>query len=108
MGNVYQQQAELLVAMAHTICAYSKGTRGNVEVKMLAIGRRLLVAGRQVAIRHVGQWGRGAGGGREQVAEVVVDVAFLALHLRQQAELAVGNRRDIEEGRFPKNCRSPT
>ena len=45
---------------------------------MLAIGRRLLVAGRQVAIRHVGQWGRGAGGGREQVAEVVVDVAFLA------------------------------
>ena len=26
MGNVYQQQAELLVAMAHTICAYSKGS----------------------------------------------------------------------------------
>jgi organic hydroperoxide reductase OsmC/OhrA len=30
------QQAETLVAKAHTICPCSKATRGNIEVKLLA------------------------------------------------------------------------
>jgi len=33
------QQAELLVAKAHTICPNSKATRGNIEVTLLANGK---------------------------------------------------------------------
>jgi lipoyl-dependent peroxiredoxin len=39
LAGVAQQQAETLVAKAHTICPYSKATRGNIEVKLLANGK---------------------------------------------------------------------
>jgi lipoyl-dependent peroxiredoxin len=39
LAGVDQQQAELLVAKAHTICPYSKATRGNIAVKLLANGK---------------------------------------------------------------------
>ena len=39
LKGVDQPQAELLVAKAHTICPYSKATRGNIEVKLLANGK---------------------------------------------------------------------
>ena len=42
---ISQRQAEALVAKAHTICPYSKATRGNIEVKLLANGQP--VAGAQ-------------------------------------------------------------
>jgi hypothetical protein len=32
------QQSEALVAKAHAICPYSKATRGNIDVKLLANG----------------------------------------------------------------------
>src|ERR1700748_1385123 len=32
LNSVDQQQAETLVAKAHTICPYSKATHGNIEV----------------------------------------------------------------------------
>lgn len=37
--GVDQSQAEALVAKAHTLCPYSKATRGNIEVKLLANGK---------------------------------------------------------------------
>jgi Ohr subfamily peroxiredoxin len=37
--GIDQSQAEALVAKAHTLCPYSKATRGNIEVKLLANGR---------------------------------------------------------------------
>jgi lipoyl-dependent peroxiredoxin len=39
LQGVDQQQAEALVAKAHTICPYSKATRGNIQVKLLANGQ---------------------------------------------------------------------
>ena len=39
LNGVDQAQAETLVAQAHTICPYSKATRGNVDVKLLANGK---------------------------------------------------------------------
>ena len=39
LAGVDQQQAEKLVAQAHTICPYSKATHGNIEVKLLANGK---------------------------------------------------------------------
>jgi osmotically inducible protein OsmC len=39
LAGVDQAQAELLVAKAHTICPYSKATRGNIEVKLQAVGK---------------------------------------------------------------------
>jgi Ohr subfamily peroxiredoxin len=39
LPTVSQEQAEQLVAKAHTICPYSKATRGNIEVKLLANGK---------------------------------------------------------------------
>ena len=39
LNGVDQQQAEALVAKAHTICPYSKATRGNIEVKLQANGK---------------------------------------------------------------------
>ena len=38
LTGVSQQQAEALVAKAHTICPYSKATHGNIEVTLLANG----------------------------------------------------------------------
>jgi osmotically inducible protein OsmC len=38
LTGVEQAQAEALVAAAHTICPYSKATRGNVQVKLQANG----------------------------------------------------------------------
>lgn len=38
LNGVDQAQAEMLVAKAHTICPYSKATRGNIEVKLQANG----------------------------------------------------------------------
>src|SRR5262245_9381521 len=38
LAGVDQKPTELLVAKAHTICPYSKATRGNIEVKLLANG----------------------------------------------------------------------
>ena len=37
--GVDQAQAEELVKKAHTLCPYSKATRGNIEVKLLANGK---------------------------------------------------------------------
>lgn len=39
LKSVDQAQTEALVAKAHTICPYSKATRGNVEVKLQANGK---------------------------------------------------------------------
>lgn len=39
LPTVTQEQAELLVAKAHTICPYSKATRGNIEVTLKANGK---------------------------------------------------------------------
>ena len=44
LNGVDQQQAEALVAKAHTICPYSKATRGNIEVKLLANGKPVQAA----------------------------------------------------------------
>ena len=41
LNGVDQAQAEVLVAKAHTICPYSKATRGNIEVKLQANGKPL-------------------------------------------------------------------
>jgi Ohr subfamily peroxiredoxin len=41
LNGVDQAQAEALVAKAHTICPYSKATRGNIEVKLQANGNAL-------------------------------------------------------------------
>jgi lipoyl-dependent peroxiredoxin len=38
LNGVDQAQAEMLVTKAHTICPYSKATRGNIEVKLQANG----------------------------------------------------------------------
>jgi Ohr subfamily peroxiredoxin len=38
-AGVDQAQAEALVAKAHTICPYSKATRGNIDVKLQANGK---------------------------------------------------------------------
>ena len=39
LQGVDQTTAEQLVAKAHTLCPYSKATRGNIEVKLLANGK---------------------------------------------------------------------
>ncbi|HYF14846.1 MAG TPA: Ohr family peroxiredoxin [Phycisphaerales bacterium] len=39
LPGVDQAKAEELVAKAHTICPYSKATRGNIEVTLQANGR---------------------------------------------------------------------
>ena len=39
LNGIDQAQTEALVAKAHTICPYSKATRGNIEVKLQANGR---------------------------------------------------------------------
>lgn len=44
LQGIEQAQAESLVAKAHTICPYSKATRGNVVVKLLANGKSLQLA----------------------------------------------------------------
>ena len=41
LAGVEQAQAEALVAKAHTICPYSKATRGNIDVKLQANGKEL-------------------------------------------------------------------
>jgi Ohr subfamily peroxiredoxin len=41
LAGVEQSQAEALVAKAHTICPYSKATRGNIDVKLQANGKVL-------------------------------------------------------------------
>jgi len=41
LNGVDQAQAETLVAKAHTICPYSKATRGNIEVNLTANGKKL-------------------------------------------------------------------
>ena len=38
LNGIDQAQTEALVAKAHTICPYSKATRGNIEVKLQANG----------------------------------------------------------------------
>src|SRR5262245_34998105 len=39
LNGIDQAQTEALVARAHTICPYSKATRGNIQVKLLANGK---------------------------------------------------------------------
>lgn len=39
LTGVEQGRAETLVAKAHTICPYSKATRGNIDVKLQANGK---------------------------------------------------------------------
>ena len=39
LNGIDQAQTEALVAKAHTICPYSKATRGNIQVKLLANGK---------------------------------------------------------------------
>src|SRR5262245_11400315 len=41
LNGVDQRQTETLVAKAHTICPYSKATRGNIDVKLQANGKPL-------------------------------------------------------------------
>ena len=41
LKGVDQAQTEALVATAHTICPYSKATRGNIDVKLQANGKAL-------------------------------------------------------------------
>jgi lipoyl-dependent peroxiredoxin len=39
LNGIDQAQTEVLVAKAHTICPYSKATRGNIQVKLQANGQ---------------------------------------------------------------------
>ena len=39
LNGIDQAQTEALVARAHTICPYSKATRGNIQVKLQANGK---------------------------------------------------------------------
>jgi lipoyl-dependent peroxiredoxin len=39
LNGIDQAQTEALVAKAHTICPYSKATRGNIQVKLQANGQ---------------------------------------------------------------------
>src|SRR3954468_14107440 len=39
LNGIEQAQAEAIVARAHTICPYSRATRGNIEVKLQANGK---------------------------------------------------------------------
>jgi Ohr subfamily peroxiredoxin len=39
LSGIDQAQTEALVAKAHTICPYSKATRGNIQVKLQANGK---------------------------------------------------------------------
>jgi Ohr subfamily peroxiredoxin len=39
LAGIDQAQAESLVAKAHTLCPYSKATRGNIDVKLQASGK---------------------------------------------------------------------
>jgi osmotically inducible protein OsmC len=41
LNGVTQAQAESLVTKAHTICPYSKATRGNIDVKLEANGNAM-------------------------------------------------------------------
>ena len=41
LKGISQDQAEALVAEAHTICPYSKATRGNIDVTLQANGKTL-------------------------------------------------------------------
>lgn len=41
LNGIDQAQAAAIVAQAHTICPYSKATRGNVEVRLQANGKAL-------------------------------------------------------------------
>ena len=41
LNGIDQAQAETLVAKAHTLCPYSKATRGNIEVTLQANGKVL-------------------------------------------------------------------
>jgi Ohr subfamily peroxiredoxin len=45
LNGVDQAQAATLVAKAHSICPYSKATRGNIDVKLKANG---------IALQHAG------------------------------------------------------
>jgi osmotically inducible protein OsmC len=45
LNGVEQERAEALVAKAHTICPYSKATRGNIEMKLQANGKTVAAAG---------------------------------------------------------------
>lgn len=42
LNGVEQAQAEQLVASAHTICPYSKATRGNIKVVVKANGKTVV------------------------------------------------------------------
>ena len=42
LNGVSQAQAEALVAKAHTLCPYSKATRGNIEVRLQANGKDVM------------------------------------------------------------------
>ena len=44
LPTVTQEQAEQLVAKSHTICPYSKATRGNIEVTLKANGKSVACA----------------------------------------------------------------
>jgi osmotically inducible protein OsmC len=44
LNGIDQAQTEALVAKAHTICPYSKATRGNIEVKLQANGKAVQAA----------------------------------------------------------------
>jgi Ohr subfamily peroxiredoxin len=39
LNGIDQTQTEALVAKAHTICPYSKATKGNIQVKLQANGK---------------------------------------------------------------------
>lgn len=41
LAGIPEQQAQTLVAKAHTICPYSKATRGNIAVTLQANGKTL-------------------------------------------------------------------
>ena len=43
LNGIDQAKTEALVAKAHTICPYSKATRGNIEVKLQANGKPVQV-----------------------------------------------------------------
>ncbi len=39
LNGIDQEQTETLIAKAHTICPYSKATKGNIQVKLQANGK---------------------------------------------------------------------
>ena len=84
--------------------AMSAGTARRIRTPALgtSTGPRM-----EIAIRNVLHRWNGRPDAVEQGSDDLVDVRFPAMHLRQQAELRVGDRRHVEDRRLPLEALAP-